>query len=147
MPTFSIVVLLALLGAWTWVLGRPLLHALASRSQRDSIGQFHQQRSTLGQTPQFGYAPSGRPSAAKRRRLQWFLALVMAAVVSGVLALTAGGLFVWQHLLIDVLLVGFVVMAARVGAIERERRAKVTNLRVVGSTAVPTQHLRAVGDR
>jgi len=56
--------------------------------------------------------------------------------------------FVWQHLLIDAALLTYVFYAARAGAAERERAAKVTELRLVGpqSTVQPT-FLRAVGDR
>lgn len=86
-------------------------------------------------------------SSMKRRRLQWLMALVMAAVVSLVLAVAVGGVFVWQHVLIDVLLVGYVALASRMGAIESERGSKVTNLRVVGSNEGQPSYLRAVGDR
>ncbi len=66
----------------------------------------------------------------------------------GGFALVFGGAFVWQHLLIDGLLLAYVVVAARMGALERERSTKVTNLRVVGgqNTGSPS-YLRAVGDR
>ncbi len=75
------------------------------------------------------------------------MALVMAALISLVLAVAIGGVFVWQHLLLDVLLFGYVALAARTGAIERERSSKVTSLRIVGSNEGQPSYLRAVGDR
>lgn len=160
MSMISTFVLVFLVAAWGWVLGRPLLQSLLNTSHRDPVGHFNRQLSVLGQAPResvrlgtgssFGSGPSlGSPrNSMKRRRLQWFMALVMAAVVSLALAVVFGGAFVWQHLLIDVLLVGYVVVAARVGAIERERASKVTNLRLVGGqNQGPAPFLRAVGDR
>lgn len=168
MNLISSLVLLLLVVAWGWVLGRPLLQSLLSRSQRDPVGHFNRQLSVLGNAPRqsnalsshgmggsslgqpMGFSPI-RPSM-KRRRLQWCMALVIAAVVSLGLAVTAGGIFVWQHLLLDALLIGYVALAARTGALERERAAKVTNLRVVGSNgsssnAAQPSYLRAVGQR
>jgi Mg2+/citrate symporter len=156
----STIVLLLLVVAWGWVLGRPLLQSLLSKSHRDPVGHFNRQLSILGNAPRqssamgqsnaLGFSPqfaSMQRSSMKRRRLQWFMALLMAAVVSLVLAVTVGGVFVWQHVLIDALLVGYVVLAARMGAIERERASKVTNLRVVGSNEGQPSYLRAVGER
>jgi len=99
---------------------------------------------------QQGFSQQGfnqRGSSMKRRRLQWFMALVMAALVSLVLAVAVGGVFIWQHVLIDVLLVGYVLLAARMGAIERERGSKVTNLPVMNTSGAQPSYLRAVGDR
>ena len=75
------------------------------------------------------------------------MALVMAAVVSLVLAIAFGGPFIWQHVIIDVMLVAYVALAARVGAIERERGSKVTSLPVMGSNDGQPSYLRAVGER
>jgi hypothetical protein len=155
MPTISYVVLVLLVAAWTWVLGRPLLQNLFNSSHRDPVGHFNRQLSVLAQAPQrslveppMGFAGSFKAQSAKRRRLQWFLGFVIAAVVSLVLAVVVGGVFVWQHLLIDGLLVGYVVYAARAGALERERSSKVTSLRVVSARpASQPPFLRAVGDR
>ncbi len=158
MSLISTIVLVLLVAAWGWVLGRPLLQSLLSQSHRDPVGHFNRQLSVLGNAPRQSTAigqtsalgqPIGfnRRSSMKRRRLQWFMALVMAAVVSLILAVMVGGVFIWQHLLIDALLVGYVVLAARMGAIERERASKVTNLRVVGSNEGQPSYLRAVGDR
>ena len=70
-------------------------------------------------------------------------------MVSLGLAVVLGGIFVWQHLLIDALLVVYVAYAARAGALERERNRKVTNLHAVptGLVRPETPYLRAVGDR
>ncbi len=154
MSLISTFVLVFLVAAWGWVLGRPLLQSLLNKSHRDPVGHFNRQLSVLGQAPResarFGSGPSLGPARnpMKRRRLQWFMALVMAAVVSLALAVVFGGAFVWQHLLIDALLVAYVVIAARVGSIERERASKVTSLRLVGGqNQGPAPFLRAVGDR
>ena len=154
MSLISTVVLILLVVAWGWVLGRPLLQSLLNRSHRDPVGHFNRQLSVLGQAPRHsgGMGPSTitAPSrnANKRRRLQWFMAFVIAAVVSLVLAVLFGGAFVWQHLLIDALLVGYVALAARMGALERERSAKVTNLHLVGGqNAGSPSYLQAVGER
>lgn len=75
------------------------------------------------------------------------MALVLAAAVSLVLAVVFGGVFVWQHLLLDVMLLGYVALAARMGAVERERASKVTNLQLVGRNEGQPSYLRAVGER
>ena len=156
MSLISSVVLILLVSAWAWVLGRPVLQNLLNTSRRDPVGQFNRQLSVLGQAPQQslhigsrGIAANFQAQSAKRRRLQWFLGFVMATAASLVLAIAFGGIFVWQHLMIDAFLVGYVAFAARAGALEHERSAKVTNLRVVPNTpaAVPAPFLRAVGDR
>ncbi len=154
MSLISTFVLVFLVAAWGWVLGRPLLQSLLNTSHRDPVGHFNRQLSVLGQAPResvrFGSGPTlGQPrDSMKRRRLQWFMALVMASVVSLGLAVVFGGAFVWQHILIDVFLVAYVVVAARIGALERERASKVTNLRLVGGqNQGPAPFLRAVGER
>jgi Mg2+/citrate symporter len=153
MSLISTVVLILLVAAWGWVLGRPLLQSMLNRSHRDPVGHFNRQLSVLGQAPRhsatLGSSSIIAPSrnAMKRRRLQWFMAFVMAAVVSLVLAVAFRGVFVWQHLLIDGLLVAYVALAARMGAMERERSAKVTSLRVVGQNPGSSSYLRAVGER
>ena len=153
MNTISYIVLILLVSAWAWVLGRPLVQNLLNSSHRDPVGHFNRQLSVLGQQQSAHHGPRAfagnfQAQSAKRRRLQWFLGFVIAAMVSLVLAVAVGGSFIWQHLLLDVTLVGYVYYAARAGAAERERSAKVTNLRVVGgrSMAQPT-FLRAVGER
>ena len=152
MSLISTIVLLLLVAAWGWVLGRPLLQSMLNRSQRDPVGHFNRQLSVLGNAPRQSAAFAGPIAAGpsrsmKRRRLQWFMALVMAAVVSLLLGLVLGGIFWWQHLLLDVLLVGYVALAARIGAAERERANKVTSLRLVGAEESSVRHLRAVGER
>ena len=154
MSLISTLVLILLVVAWGWVLGRPLLQNLLNRSHRDPVGHFNRQLSILGQAPRHSVGKSSSSFASpsrtsmKRRRLQWFIGFVMAAAVSLVLAVVFGGVFVWQHLLIDVLLLAYIGLAARMGAVERERSAKVTNLRVVGGqNSGSPSYLRAVGER
>lgn len=88
-----------------------------------------------------------------KRRLQIYLALLIAAGISLLLAIVFRGVFIWQHLLIDGLLIGYTVLAARAGANENMRRQKVTYLDTSsgGSTALgpsrPVGYARAAGDR
>ncbi len=152
MNNISVVVLVGLFVAWGWVLGRPLLQNMLNTSRRDPVGHFNKQLSVLGQAPQqslvqgrHSFGANFQAQSAKRRRLQWFLGFVMAAVISLGLAIAFRGAFVWQHLLIDGMLAVYVYYAARAGALETERSKKVTSLRAVPS-ARPT-YLRAVGDR
>ncbi len=147
MTWWKIGVLLGVAAVWVWVLGRPLLANLFNGDRRDPVGHWNRKMSVLGEAPQkslaqdgplgamrpvspFGPA-SGAPAsiggsyAAKKRRLQIFMALVIAAVVSLVFAIVWRGLFIWHHLLMDALLIGYVLLTARMGALAAER-AKVT---------------------
>ena len=135
------IVIVGLATVWIWVLGRPVLQSLFDRARRDPVGHFNREMSVLGSTP--GVGRGGSPSFAarsgassmgrhnaQRRRLQIFLGLGIAVVVSLVFALAFRGAFVAQNLIIDVLFVAYTVMAARVGGVQREQGAKVTLLKV-----------------
>ncbi len=135
------IVIVGLATVWIWVLGRPVLQSLFDRARRDPVGHFNREMSVLGSSPGIGKgsrpSSSSRPGmasmgrqSAQRRRLQVFLGLGIAAVVSLVLAIVFRGAFVVQNLIIDVLLVAYTVMAARVGGVQREQGAKVTMLNV-----------------
>ena len=151
MKTISTVLLIALALGWAWVLGRPLIQTVFNRAHRDPVGHFSRQLTTLGQaprnsvtTPSFGGQQTGY--GVRHRRRQIMLALVLAAVVSLGLALAMRGIFVAQHLLIDVLLVGYVVAAARAGSLETERREKVSYLGEANDSVSPA-YLRTGSDR
>ncbi|MEZ5228544.1 MAG: hypothetical protein R2710_18295 [Acidimicrobiales bacterium] len=149
MPWFPTVVLTALALVWGWVLGRPALQNMMNGARRDPVGHFNHQLSVLGQAPDRSRSMSGgswQAQSVKKRRLQVFLALVMAAAASFVLALALNGIFWWQHLLLDAALIGYLVLASRAGAAENLR---LQNVSYLGSTqqSVKTGYARAVGDR
>ncbi len=150
MKTISTVLLIALALGWAWVLGRPLIQTVFNRAHRDPVGHFSRQLTTLGQaprnsaiTPSFGGPPAGY--SIRQRRRQIMLALVFAAVVSLGFAVALGGIFVAQHLLIDVLLVGYVAAASRAGSLETERRQKVSYLGDASESVRPA-YLRTGSD-
>ena len=151
MPNWiTITLLVALIGGWGWVLGRPLIHTVFNRAHRDPVGHFSRQLDTLGQAPRnsvssFGAQPRATHGVRQRRR-QIMLALVIAAVVSLGFALFSGGIFVAQHLVLDAALVGYVVAASRAGNAEAERRHKVSYLDSGNGSSQPS-YLRAASDR
>ena len=132
------IIIVGLAAVWIWVLGRPVLQNLFDRSRRDPIGHFNREMSVLGSVPGRSSRPIGLQSGmsrgpgrgAKKRRLQIFLALGISAVVSLILAVIWGHPFVYQHLVLDVLLVGYIALAAKAGAAQRERGSKVTVLKL-----------------
>ena len=142
---FQYVVLIIIASVWIWVLGRPLVAGLLNRAGRDPVGQW--QRSVGGAAVASRPRSFGTPgrSQAQHRRLQIFMALCIAAVVSLVLAVIFRGVWVYEHLLMDALLVGYTVLAARAGAAEAERRSKVSYLSPARASANPV-YIRAVND-
>ncbi len=149
MPWFPTVVLTALALIWGWVLGRPALQNMMNGARRDPVGHFNHQLSVLGQAPDRSRLSGGgswQAQSVKKRRLQMFLGLVMAASVSFVLALALNGIFWWQHLLLDAALVGYLVLASRAGAAENLRMQNVSYLGTSQQTSVGG-YARAVGDR
>jgi hypothetical protein len=67
-------------------------------------------------------------SEARRRRRDVLFALGGAALVTLMLAVVAGGVFLWAHLLADALLAAYVVLLVRSQQLANERRAKVRYL-------------------
>lgn len=130
---FQFLVAGALVMAWIWMLGRPLLTTLARRSRRDSVGHFRQQQAAIGrsiaadQTDRASWRPGLHPLASwraqpiERRRLQLLLASAIAAFGSLLLAIALRGLFIRLFLLMAIAFVGHVLIAAFIGA--RELRA------------------------
>lgn len=158
MSWFQYVVLAGIAAVWAWVLGRPLVMNLFNMARRDPVGHFNKKMSVLGEAPQRSLGQSTRtapsfgrgmaatgPSSAKRRRLQIFMALIIAAVVSLGLAVAFRGVFIVHHLLMDALLVGYMLLAARAGAMESERQAKVSYLTPNRPAASPIS-IRAVSE-
>lgn len=116
------IILGALAAVWLWVLGRPLIRSLFNMARRDPVGHFNRNMSVLGQAPQKslayrqGSVGANNLRMARQRRLQIFLALCIAVVVSAGLAIAFRGLFIWNNVIMDVLLVGYTLMAAKAGA-------------------------------
>ncbi len=148
-PWFPTVVLTALALVWGWVLGRPALQNMMNGARRDPVGHFSHQLSVLGQSPDRSRSASAGnwgAQSVKKRRLQVFLGLVMAASVSFALALALNGIFWWQHLLIDATLIGYLVLASRAGAAENLRTQNVSYLGTTQQSSVGG-FARAVGER
>lgn len=143
--------LVALAAVWAWVLGRPLLENLFNVARRDPVGHFNKQLSVLGQAPERSLSQASNGSQgwgrqpARKRRLQLMMALVIAVVVSAVLAIALQGIFVWQVGLLAIMLLGYVGLAARAGAYEAERGTKVAYLNA-DRTNSPVQ-IQAIGER
>ncbi len=149
MPWFPTVVLTALALVWGWVLGRPALKNMMNGARRDPVGHFNHQLAVLGQAPDRSRAGGGgswQNQSMKKRRLQIFLGLVMAAGASFVIALVMNGIFWWQHLLLDAVLVGYIVVASRAGAAENMRSQNVSYLGA-NQQSGGGGFARAVGDR
>lgn len=150
MPWFPTVVLTALALMWGWVLIRPAIQNMLNGERRDPVGHFNRHLSVLGQTPDRAVnfsASSWQYQPVRKRRLQIFLALLMAAGTSLVLALLFQGIFWWQNLLLDALLIGYTVMAARAGAAEQLRTQNVTYLGSSMQQHDDSGYARAAGDR
>lgn len=122
----------ALVVAWTWILGRPLLSTLLRRSRRDSIGHFRYQQSVLGRSvgdqPQLGGWSLFGPlvewwrQPVERRRLQMMMAFAFATFASALLAIALRGPFLRLFLMMSISFGAYLVMAASIGA--RELRAQ-----------------------
>ncbi|MEJ5255954.1 MAG: hypothetical protein WHS89_11435 [Acidimicrobiales bacterium] len=76
-------------------------------------------------------------SEARRRRRDVLFALAGAALVTLLLAIVAGGIFLWLQVLADLLLVVYAGLLVRTQQLASERRAKVRYLS--GPVAVPAE--------
>lgn len=142
---FQFLVAGALVMAWIWMLGRPLLTTLARRSRRDSVGHFRHQQAAIGRSiaaepldragrlPSFHPVAQWRAQPIERRRLQLLLASAIAAFSSLLLAIALRGLFVRLFLLMAIGFVGHVLIGALIGA--RELRALEAGRSTVGRTS------------
>lgn len=128
----------ALVVAWIWMLGRPLLAMLARRSRRDSVGHFRYQQAALGHTVDVD-RPVGLTSTLLRpfldwrdqplgqRRLQVLLAGAMATFTSALLAIALRGVYIRLFLIMTLAFGVHLLIAAWIGA--RELRAQDAELR------------------
>lgn len=76
---------------------------------------------------------------ARLRRRNILIGLVVFAVITFVAALTAGGAMIGVHVLVDILLVGYVVALARRQQRVLERHAKVTDIASARTAADPNR--------
>jgi hypothetical protein len=118
MALLDSLIIAALVLLWGWVLGKPLVVNRLGSWRRGGVGSFHrglrvltrsQRLAGAGDTERYRHHLASRRQAARRRQV--FLALVISVVVSLVLALALGDVFVTLHLTMDALLVGFVTLA------------------------------------
>ncbi len=135
LPFWQLLIIAVVVSLWIAWLVVPFFRSLRAR-EHDSIGSFRRQLSAMGRAPeevvlerhsgsQLATSPARwRAQSPHARRRQIFLALCMSVVVSLILAVIAGGLFVGLHLTMDVLLGTFVAFANRAGARELDRRGE-----------------------
>ncbi len=119
----------ALVVAWIWMLGRPLLTMLARRSRRDSVGHFRYQQAALGRT--LGVEPPERLTSSvlrpvidwraqplEQRRLQVLLAGAIATFASVLLAIALRGVYVRLFLVMAIGFSAQLLVAAWIGSRE-----------------------------
>ncbi len=141
--TLQFVVAGALIAAWTWMLGRPILTNLLRRSRRDSIGHFRYQQAVLsrpagqeGSTLRSRWADRPRPVSdwraqpVERRRLQLMLGFAMATFAALLMAIALRGPFVRLFVLTALCFAAYLGVAAYIGArtlrqLEARRRPPV----------------------
>lgn len=105
----------------------PARHGIAAVPHRGRLGAAGVPRSI----PRGGM----RLDEARRRRRDVLYGLLGAAFVTFALAVIAGGVLLWLHLLVDVLLVTYVALLVRAQRLAQERRAKVRYLAPVPADA------------
>ncbi len=163
--TIQFVVAGALIAAWAWMLGRPILTSLFRRSRRDSIGHFRYQQAVLssshdgGAVPRRWWTDRPRPIAdwrdqpKERRRLQTMLGFAMATFASMLLAIALRGPLIRLFVLIGVCFLAYLCLAAVVGSMElraaeavrRQRAATAAGASMV-VTSVGATERAAVAD-
>lgn len=155
--TLQFLVVGALIAAWAWMLGRPILTSLFRRSRRDSVGHFRYQQAVLGQSlfedsdVGLGMASSNTDRLAKsvtgvgssrprpiadwraqpieRRRLQLLLGFAIATFLSLLLAIALRGPFIRLFLLMAVCFAAYLGIAALIGASQLRRQEEEFALR------------------
>ncbi len=137
-PTLQFVVAGALVAAWAWMLGRPLLTNLFRRSRRDSVGHFRYQQAVLSQQSVHEHGSSRswsdrprpivswRSQPLERRRLQTMLGFAIATFVALLLAIALRGFFTRLFLVMTLCFVAYLGMAAVIGSIQLRRQTEVS---------------------
>lgn len=106
---------------------------------RHEAASMRPQGGSRGALPYPTYDPAGRRagamsrSQARRRRRDVLFALAGAVLVTLMLAVLAGGMFVYLQLLADVALIAYVGLLLHTQRLATERRNKVRYLAPVGS--------------
>ncbi len=129
--SISTLVLLALAGVWAVVLAPEIIKRSSSLRNSDSVTAFRNQLSSIGRHDGSGsrlhdgrsftnvvdlrdHRPAPvRPQVSpgvRRRRQEVLGALAAAAVLTLLCTVAFGGAFIWLHLIVDALLVGYVVL-------------------------------------
>jgi hypothetical protein len=130
--TIAVLVILALL--WLAVLAPPAVRfATGERRRADSVEHFNETLSVLGRTNgrRTAHDAAGDRSMtpAQRRRRDVLMGLVGAVTGSLLLALGAGGVFLWAlHVVADALLVGYLALLVWFRQLARDRRATLRYL-------------------
>lgn len=158
MPTLVTILILAAL--WLAVLAPRMLRRLSqSQSERTysslSVGSSRYRNVVpltdvvkLSSPPRPGLMPPSlgvdrhtvarmQREQARLRRRNILIGLVVLAIITLVAALTAGGAMIGVHLLVDILLVGYVGALARRQRRILERHAKVTDIALARMAADP----------
>lgn len=110
-----------------------------SPARQHEVSSVRPAGATRASLPYATYDPTMRRpgvmsrSEARRRRRDVLFALAGTALVTLMLAVLAGGLFVYLHLLADVALVAYVALLVHTQRLAAERRNKVHYLAPVGS--------------
>ena len=152
MALLDSLIIAALVLLWGWALGKPLLVNRLGSRHRGGVGSFHRGLDALtrgqrlahrGEDVRYRNHLASRRQAARRRQV--FLALVISVVVSLVLALALGDVFVTLHLTMDALLVGFVALAVLTGRQRVHRAATVVPLRAPAVGLSP-RYARVAGE-
>lgn len=131
--TLQFVVAGALIAAWVWMLGRPILTSLFRRSRRDSVGHFRYQQAVLSRPavhePRvwWSFADRPRPLAdwraqpIERRRLQMLLGFAIATFLSLLLAIALRGSFIRLFAMMAVCFVAYLGVAIYIGSAQLRR--------------------------
>ena len=150
--TLQFLVAGALIAAWAWMLGRPILTNLFRRSRRDSVGHFRYQQAVLGRP--LDEDPFSRRSVTQtvlqplrdwrgqpleRRRLQVMLGFSFATFFSLLTAIAFRGSAIRLFLIMIVCFGVYLGYAAYVGAAQIRRQQQPTSRR--------TRHSSVVGER
>ena len=135
--TLQFVVAGALIVAWVWMLGRPILTNLFRRSRRDSVGYFRYQQAVLSQQggprrrSSLLWEDRPRPllywrsQQLEQRRLQTMLGFAIATFISMLLAIALRGVFVRLFLVVGICFVLYLCVAAYIGAAQLRRQLEV----------------------
>lgn len=135
--TLQFVVAGALVAAWVWMLGRPILTNLFRRSRRDSVGHFRYQQAVLSRSAGHEVGPSRsfsyrlnpfaawRSQAVERRRLQLMLGFAIATFVSLLLALALHSIFTRLFFVVSGGFIIYLGVAIYIGYAELRRQEAI----------------------